>query len=418
MQNLIVSLQSLKSASRILASLSGEEKNRGLSKIADELWINRQGILEANVQDVLEADQNGISPAMVDRLTLNEIRWKSVVEDLRKVIELPDPIGKSIDHKILPNGLDVSRQRVPLGVLAVIYEARPNVTVDVIGLAIKSGNAVVLRGGKETLRTNQAIIQVIENALTQTVIPVEAVLFIDNPDREILMQLMKRYDLIDMLIPRGGAGLHQFCRENSMIPVITGGIGICHLFVDESANLEKAFDVIRNAKIQRPTVCNALDTVLIHKQIAESFIPILVEQLRKDGVVFYADQAAFQSLVRAEDVFLANEDDFDKEWLSLKLGIKVVQGLDEAIRHIQLHSTGHSDGILTEDKSNAERFVQQVDSAAVYVNASTRFTDGSALGLGAEIAISTQKLHARGPMGLEELTTYKWVIKGNYHSRE
>ncbi len=201
---------------------------------------------------------------------------------------------------------------------------RPNVTVDVIGLAIKSGNAVVLRGGKETLRTNQAIIQVIENALTQTDIPVEAVLFIDNPDREILLQLMKRYDLIDMLIPRGGAGLHQFCRENSMIPVITGGIGICHLFVDESANLDKAFDVIRNAKIQRPTVCNALDTVLIHKKIAESFIPILVEQLRKDGVVFYADQASFQLLDRSEDVLLANEDDFDKEWLSLTLGIKIV----------------------------------------------------------------------------------------------
>lgn len=374
--------------------------------------------MEANGQDVLEAIQNGLSPAMIDRLTLNEIRWKSVVEDLRKVIELPDPIGKSIDHKILPNGLDVSKQTVPLGVLAVIYEARPNVTVDVIGLAIKSGNAVVLRGGKETLRTNQAIIQVIEIALTETETPVEAVLFIDNPARETLMQLMKRYDLIDMLIPRGGAGLHQFCRENSMIPVITGGIGICHLFVDESANLDKAFDVIRNAKIQRPTVCNALDTVLIHKKVAESFIPILVEQLRKDGVIFYADQASFQLLACSEDILLAREDDFDREWLSLTLGIKIVEGLDEAIEHIQAHSTGHSDGILTENKSNAERFIQQVDSAAVYVNASTRFTDGSALGLGAEIAISTQKLHARGPMGLEELTTYKWVIKGDYHSRE
>jgi glutamate-5-semialdehyde dehydrogenase len=229
---------------------------------------------------------------------------------------------------------------------------------------------------------------------------------------------MKRYDLIDMLIPRGGAGLHKFCRENSMIPVITGGIGICHLFVDETADLEKAFGVIRNAKIQHPTVCNALDTVLIHEKIAGSFVPVLVERLRKDGVIFYADKSAVQLLERGEDVFPAGENDFDKEWLSLTLGIKVVKGLDEAIKHIQTHSTGHSDGILTEDRVNAEKFVQQVDSAAVYVNASTRFTDGSALGLGAEIAISTQKLHARGPMALEELTTYKWVIRGSYNSRE
>jgi glutamate-5-semialdehyde dehydrogenase len=418
MENLVKSLQSLKAASRILATIGEGEKNKALSSVADALWDNRQAILIANDQDVLDANQNGMSPAMVDRLTLNESRWKGVINDLRSVIELPDPVGKLIDQKKLSNGLEVSRQRVPLGVLAVIYEARPNVTVDVIGLAIKSGNAVVLRGGKETLRTNRAIIDVIDKALAMTSVMPDAVLFIDSPDRELLLQLMKRYDLIDMLIPRGGAGLHKFCRENSMIPVITGGIGICHLFVDETANLEKAFGVIRNAKIQRPTVCNALDTVLIHEKIAGSFVPVLVERLRKDGVSFYADKSAVQLLERGEDVYPAGENDFDKEWLSLTLGIKVVKGLDEAIQHIQTHSTGHSDGILTEDRTNADKFIQQVDSAAVYVNASTRFTDGSELGLGAEIAISTQKLHARGPMALEELTTYKWVIRGNYNSRE
>lgn len=421
MENLSKSLQKIKAASRILACLSAEEKNHSLSIIADALWGDRNIILKANEQDISESKEHEMASAMVDRLTLNEARWVGVIEDLHNVIKLPDPVGKMLDYKILPNGLEVIRQRVPLGVVAVVYEARPNVTVDVIGLTIKSGNAVVLRGGKETLRTNQAIIQVVKEAIAGTDIPNEAVLFIDDPDREVLLQLMKRYDMIDMLIPRGGAGLHQFCRENSMIPVITGGIGICHLFVDESADQEKTISVIRNAKIQRPTVCNALDTVLVHKNIADSFIPILVETLRKDGVCFYVDKEAYHITNAAQaghDVFLAGKDDFDKEWLSLTLGIKIVEGVDEAIDHIQKHSTGHSDGILTEDKTNGEKFVEQVDSAAVYVNASTRFTDGSALGLGAEIAISTQKMHARGPMALEELTTYKWVIKGDYHSRE
>jgi glutamate-5-semialdehyde dehydrogenase len=370
------------------------------------------------VKDIDNAKAAGMQPAMLDRLTLDDCRWKMVVEDLRKVAELPDPVGEVIERSTLPNGLEVSKQRVPLGVMAVIYEARPNVTVDVVGLAIKSGNGVVLRGGKETLHTNKAIIKVIEEALVSTSVPSRVVLIIDDPDRDLLLQLMKRYDLIDMLIPRGGAGLHQFCRENSMIPVITGGIGICHLFVDVSADLNKAIEVIRNAKIQRPTVCNALDTVLVHKNIAKTFIPALVDKLRGDGVIFYADPEAYGMLDKMSEVHAAMEGDFDKEWLSLSLGIKTVSGLDEAVQHIQTHSTGHSDGIISENKSNIDQFIKQVDSAAVYVNASTRFTDGSALGLGAEIAISTQKLHARGPMGLVELTTYKWVIKGDYHTRK
>jgi glutamate-5-semialdehyde dehydrogenase len=418
MENLVKTLMEVRAASKILALLSTQEKNDSINLIADRLWARKELILQANLKDIDNAKAAGMQPAMLDRLTLDDCRWKMVVEDLRKVAELPDPVGQIIEKNLLSNGLDVSRQRVPLGVLAVIYEARPNVTVDVVGLAIKSGNGVVLRGGKETLHTNKAIIKAIEEALGSTFVPSRVVLFIDDPDRNLLLQLMKRYDLIDMLIPRGGAGLHQFCRENSMIPVITGGIGICHLFVDDSADFGKAIEVIRNAKIQRPTVCNALDTALVHKDIAREFIPALVDKLRSDGVVFYADPEAYGMLDTIPEVHAAMEGDFDKEWLSLCLGIKIVSGLEEAVQHIQIHSTGHSDGIISENNSNIDQFIKQVDSAAVYVNASTRFTDGSALGLGAEIAISTQKLHARGPMGLVELTTYKWVIKGDYHTRK
>jgi glutamate-5-semialdehyde dehydrogenase len=417
MKDIDTSLTNLKAASKKLANLSDYEKTDALLKIADLLQAQSQSVLQANVFDVELARNSDMPAAMVDRLFLDDVRWLGVITDLRRVAELPDPVGKILENKILANGLEVSKRRVPLGVVAVIYESRPNVTVDVIGLAIKSGNGVVLRGGKETLNTNIAIIEIIKNVLEDSLISPDVVLFIDDPDRGILMELMKRYDLIDMLIPRGGAGLHKFCRENSLIPVITGGIGICHLFVDESANQEKSIEVIRNAKIQRPTVCNALDTVLVHEKIASELIPQLVKQLGQDRVKFHVDPVSYQILGEQEGVHSAGADDFDKEWLSLTLGIKIVNSLDEAISHIQEHSTGHSDGILTEDSENGEKFLQLVDSAAVYVNASTRFTDGSALGLGAEIAISTQKLHARGPMALDELTSYKWIIKGNYHAR-
>lgn len=410
-------LIALKTASRQIALLTSEEKSQALAAIAEALWYGKKQILEANQEEVSAAISAEMQPAMVNRLTLNESRWVAILNDLRSVANLPDPVGIVLDSRILPNGLRVMRQRVPLGVVAVIYESRPNVTVDVVGLTLKSGNALVLRGGKETLKTNTIIIEIIKKALRNTNVPEKAVLFIDDPDRDIVLQLMKRYDLIDILIPRGGAGLHTFCRENSMIPVITGGIGICHLFVDESADLEKSVEVIRNAKVQRPTVCNALDTLLVHERIASTVIPRLVETLRQDGVVFYLDETAFQIIPAAQDIHLAGEGDFDREWLSLTLGIKVVYNLEEAVEHIQRHSTGHSDGIMTEDKNNAEKFIRRIDSAAVYVNASTRYTDGSALGLGAEMAISTQKLHARGPMALEELTTYKWVIQGDYHVR-
>jgi glutamate-5-semialdehyde dehydrogenase len=410
-------LQATRLAARTLAILSTAEKNAAINTVARRLEQAQDEVLQANALDVAAAVDAGMAPAMVDRLTLDEKRWQAIISDLRHVADLPDPVGVVLAKNQLPNGLDVQRIRVPLGVIAVIYEARPNVTVDVFGLAIKSGNGIILRGGKETLRTNLAIIRNIREGLKTTAVPPESVTFIDDPDRDIVLAMLKRYDLIDLVIPRGGAGLHQFCRENSQIPVITGGIGICHLFVDESADIEQSLNVIHNAKTQRPSVCNALDTVLVHESIAGKFLPELSVRMTQAGVTLHIDEKAAAYLTLSPLVQKAAEGDFDREWLSLDLGVRIVAGLDEAIAHIQSHSTGHSDGILTENHANAAIFCQKVDSAAVYVNASTRFTDGSALGLGAEMAISTQKLHARGPMALEELTTYKWVIEGQYTVR-
>jgi glutamate-5-semialdehyde dehydrogenase len=408
--------QRAKASSRLLARIPTEKKNAALFHLGDQLLRTLDEILEANRVDIFAATRDGLNPAMLDRLALNPERLEGVVLDLKGVATLPDPVGEIFEEKHLPNGLRVHKQRVPLGVLGVIYEARPNVTVDVAGLALKTGNAVILRGGSETISSNRAIVRTIRQSLVECGLPEDGVQFVDDPDRARVMELLQLQDYVDMLIPRGGAALHQFCRENSRIPVITGGIGICHLFVDETADLEAALEVIRNAKIQRPTVCNALDTALVHRSVAVDFLPRLVEYLEKDGVTFRADRSAYPYLSHPS-VSPAAPEDFDTEWLSLVLGLKVVEDIDEAIDHIADHSTGHSDGILTRDDGNKQRFVAEVDSAAVYVNASTRFTDGSQLGLGAEVAISTQRLHARGPMALRELTTYKWVIVGNNHVR-
>jgi glutamate-5-semialdehyde dehydrogenase len=339
-----------------------------------------------------------------------------------------DPVGEVFDQTVLPNGLQVHKQRVPIGVLGVIYEARPNVTIDIAGLAIKTGNAVILRGGSETINSNRVLVSIIKEALAQSGLNPEAIQFIDDTSRDRVAEMLKMHEYIDMLIPRGGAALHKYCRENSTIPVITGGIGICHLFVDRSADISQSVRVIQNAKVQRPSVCNSLDTALIHEDVAAEMIPLVIKRLAEDGVSFKLDEPAMKHFIGEGDgyesariqaeVQPAGPEDFDTEWLSLVLGVKVVADLDEAIEHISLHSTGHSDGILTQDKKNAGRFIAEVDSAAVYVNASTRFTDGAQLGLGAEVAISTQRLHARGPMGLRELTTYKWVIEGDYQTRD
>ncbi len=406
-----------KLAARTLARVPTSQKNAALNLMADTLLADQQAILTANAQDVEAGKANGLSVAMVDRLMLNESRLTGIADSLRQVANLPDPVGEIFEDGILPNGLHVRKQRVPLGVLGVIYEARPNVTVDVAGLALKSGNAVILRGGSETLHSNRALVASLQKALTHSGIPNDIIQFIDSPDRALVLDLLHLKDYVDMIIPRGGAGLHEFCRENSHIPVITGGIGICHLFVDDTADLDAALAIIHNAKTQRPSVCNALDTTLVHRSIAQDFLPRLVNHLAPAGVTFRAETVA-ASLLNHESVLPAGEKDFDTEWLSLVLGLKVVDGLDEAIEHIAAHSTAHSDGILTRTDEHAQRFIAEVDSAAVYVNASTRFTDGTELGLGAEVAISTQRLHARGPMALRELTTYKWVVIGDNHVRQ
>ena len=374
-----------KQASYKLAQLSSREKNRVLEKIADELEAQSEIILNANAQDVADARANGLSEAMLDRLALTPARLKGIADDVRQVCNLADPVGQVIDGGVLDSGLRLERRRVPLGVIGVIYEARPNVTVDVASLCLKTGNAVILRGGKETCRTNAATVAVIQDALKSCGLPAGAVQAIDNPDRALVSEMLRMDKYIDMLIPRGGAGLHKLCREQSTIPVITGGIGVCHIYVDESVEIAEALKVIVNAE---------------------------------RGVTLHGDAAALAQLQAGPaKVVAVKAEEYDDEFLSLDLNVKIVSDLDDAIAHIREHGTQHSDAILTRDMRNAQRFVNEVDSSAVYVNASTRFTDGGQFGLGAEVAVSTQKLHARGPMGLEALTTYKWIGIGDYTIR-
>jgi len=402
-----------------LARATTAQKNAVILALAAALEANTPSILAANKLDVDEARANGTDEIWIkDRLDLTK-RMTGMIADVRKVAELPDPVGKVFDEQTLANGLHVSKRRTPLGVLGVIYEARPNVTIDVAVLAIKSSNAAILRGGKEAMRSNLAMIKVLRDTLVANGLSADIIQYIESTDRRYVGEMLRLHQYIDLIIPRGGNDLHRFCRENSTIPVITGGIGVCHLFVDESADLDAVLPVIHNAKTQRPATCNAVETVLVHTNIAASFLPRLVEHLAKDGVTFRAEPKALAALHGAggDHVQAAGPEDFDMEWYALILSLKVVDNLDEAINHIRQHSTQHSDGILTRNIDNANRFLDEVDSAAVYWNASTRFTDGSALGLGAEIAVSTQKLHARGPMALEELTTYKWVIIGENHLR-
>ncbi len=403
-----------KAASYKLALLSSREKNRVLEKIAEYLEAQSHEILLANEQDLLEARRNGLSEAMLDRLALNPARLKSIADDVRQVCSLADPVGQVIDGGLLDSGLRIERRRVPLGVIGVIYEARPNVTVDVASLCLKTGNAAILRGGKETWRTNAATVKVIQQALEECGLPAGAVQAIESPDRALVNEMLRMDKYIDMLIPRGGAGLHKLCREQSTIPVITGGIGVCHIFVDDTAEIEPALKIIVNAKTQRPSTCNTVETLLVHQRIADRFLHALSQQMAQSGVTLHADPNALTQLKDGPaKVEAVKAEQYDDEFLSLDLNVKVVADLDDAIAHIRAHGTQHSDAILTRTLSNANRFVNEVDSSAVYVNASTRFTDGGQFGLGAEVAVSTQKLHARGPMGLEALTTYKWIGFGD-----
>lgn len=404
-----------KAAAVEMSQASIEKKNGALRALIRSLKNHEEVILMANQRDLIVAESNGLNAALLERLSLAN-RLEGIIHDIEQVIALPDPVGVLFDEQNPSNRPKLTKCSTPIGVLGVIYESRPNVTLDISALTIKSGNCAILRGGSETLHTNQILVEIIQHSLLTVDLPAKTIQLMTDTGRAQVKQLLQLHEQIDLIIPRGGTALQQFCREHSTIPVITGGIGICHLFVDETADLERSLAVILNAKTQRPTVCNALDTLLVHSAVAPIFISKVVKTLNEKGVVFRVDPKAWE-IVQDPACQLAESTDWDTEWLSLVLGIKVVESLKEAIQHIRIHSTGHSDGILTENKQHAELFIRQVDSAVVYVNASTRFTDGGQFGLGAEVAISTQKLHARGPMGLKELTSYKWIARGDYQVR-
>ncbi|MCL2615742.1 MAG: glutamate-5-semialdehyde dehydrogenase [Dehalococcoidia bacterium] len=408
-----------KEASRKLAYTTTAVKDAALSLIARRLREDNERILAANQLDYADAKASGMSDAMLDRLLLTSERIDGMAKDVETVAALPDPIGEMLDMHTLQNGLQIGKKRVPLGVIAAIYESRPNVTIDIASLCIKSGNAVILRGGKETLRSNQVLAEITQAALREAGVPAAAVQLIENTDRSVVSELLKMRDTIDLVIPRGGEGLIKFVRDNSLIPVVAGGIGVCHTFVDASANLEKAVHIVYNAKVQRPTVCNALDTILVHKDIAQVFVPAMAWELNKAGMEFHCDGASLSILGKLGGLRLvpAVDADWGKEFLSLVLAVKVVDSFDAALEHIACFGSGHTEAILTENYTNAQRFLNEVDAAAVMVNASTRFTDGSQFGLGAELGISTQKMHARGPLGLKEITSYKWIVYGNWQAR-
>ena len=393
--------------------LTAEQKNTALMACADALEADTSYILEENQKDMAKADPS--RGAFNDRLMLNTERISGIAEGLRKVARLDDPVGEVLYMKTLLNGLQIGERRVPIGVAGMIYEARPNVTVDSFGLCFKAGNSSILRGGSEALHSNIALATVLQNTLEKLGHPRNIVQFITDPSREVARQFMGLNQYVDVLIPRGGAGLIKSTLENSTIPVIETGVGNCHIFVDESADLDKAVDIIINAKTQRPSVCNACEKLLVHRKVADVFLPRICQALTASGVEIRGDEHVCKTFPAAK---LATEEDWHTEFLDLIIGIKVVEDYDDAVSHISTYSSGHTDAILTESYINAQGFIAEIDSAAVFVNASTRFTDGEEFGLGAEIGISTQKLHARGPMGLKALTTTKFIILGNGQIRK
>ena len=414
MEELQTKAKAAKAASKKMAHLSTEVKNRALLNISQALTSRQTEILKANEKDLAQAKASGLGEAMVDRLLLNPSRLAGMAADVKAVAALPDPVGEVFDMRTLPNGLIVGKKRVPLGVIATIYESRPNVTVDISVLCLKSGNAVILRCGKEAAASSACLAEVVQDASSQAGVPEGAVQFIQSLDHSLVEEMIRMRDYIDLVVPRGGAGLIRMVQDKATVPVVAGGIGVCHAYIDKQADIEKAVAIVYNAKVQRPTVCNALDTVLVHKDVAGDFLPRLGREWGKAGVEIHADNRALHLLKplypKATE---ASEEDWGKEFLSLTAAVKVVDSLDEALEHIERYGSGHSEAIVTEDYSAGMRFLNEVDAACVYVNASTRFTDGGQFGLGAEVGISTQKLHARGPMGLKEMTSYKWIIMGS-----
>ena len=402
-------------ASALLARTPAETRNHALENIAQALETEQETVLRANEADYRDAQADGIDDAFLDRLLLTPGRLNGMAADVRSVAALDDPVGELIQSFTLENGLDVQKRRIPLGVIASIYESRPNVTTDIVGLALKSGNACLLRGGKETLRSNTALVSLIHRAIGEAGLSAEAVQFVDDTDRALVDVMLQMKDEINLLVPRGGAGLINFVGANATMPVLTGGVGVCHTYVDRDADATMAADIVYNAKVQRPTVCNALDTVLVHSEVAGKCLPAIAGQLHGAGVEMRCDHRALTILgpETGLNTVPAQEDDWGREFLALIAAIRVVDSLDDALDHIQTYGSGHSEAIVTQDSEAAERFLNEVDAAAVYHNTSTRFTDGAQFGFGAEVGISTEKFHARGPLGVRELTSYKWIVRGN-----
>ncbi|MEW4231060.1 glutamate-5-semialdehyde dehydrogenase [Priestia megaterium] len=399
-----------KEASYFLGNVTSEQKQQALYKMAAALLDQQETILKANELDVEKAVQKGASKAMLDRLSLNEGRIHGMADGLRQVAALADPVGEVLSMAKRPNGLQIGQQRVPIGVIGIIYEARPNVTCDAAGLCLKAGNAVILRGGSEAFHSNQAIVSVLSQAAASAGFPEHSVQLIEDTSRETALELMKLNEYIDVLIPRGGAGLIEAVVKNATVPVIETGTGNCHIYVDEEYDRDMAASIVINAKTSRPAVCNSAEKLIIHQGAAHEFLPIIVQALREKDVEVRGDERA---LTIVPDLVPAGDEDWKKEYLDFIMAVKIVDDIDEAISHINVHSSHHSEAIVTTNYAHAQRFLQRVNSAAVYVNASTRFTDGEEFGFGAEIGISTQKLHARGPMGLKELTTLKYIIYGD-----
>jgi glutamate-5-semialdehyde dehydrogenase len=413
--------QAARQAARRLPGLSTEVKNRALHSIAEALLARQKEILAANAEDHAAAKASGLSASVLDRLLLNPDRLAGVADGVRTVAALPDPVGEMIDMRTLPNGLVVGRRRVPLGVIAAIYESRPNVTVDIACLCLKSGNACILRGGKEVIRSNTVLARVLREAAAAAGVPEGAIQLIENTDRALVGEMLKMRESIDLVVPRGSAELIRFVAENARMPVLIGGTGVCHTYVDRAADVDMGVRVAHNAKCRRYSICNALDTLLVHADIAETFLPAIARSWAEAGIEMRCDQRSLAILEASEIAGLslkpAQAEDFGKEFLAPIASVRVVDSLDQAIDHIYEHSTGHSDAIITEDYSAAMRFLDEVDTAVAYVNASTQFTDGGQFGLGAEIIDSTQKTIARGPVALREITTYKWIVLGSGQTR-
>ncbi|WWU64871.1 glutamate-5-semialdehyde dehydrogenase [Clostridium baratii] len=415
MGELITKGQNAKEASYILSNLSTTRKNEALESMAKKLLEKSDYIIGKNKKDLENAKLNGMSESMLDRLSLNEDRIKGMADGLRDVINLNDPVGEVLGMWNRPNGLQIGQKRVPLGVIGIIYEARPNVTCDAAGLCLKTGNAVILRGGKEAINSNIAIIETLREGLKEANIPEDAVQLIYDTRREIATEMMRLNDYIDVLIPRGGAGLIKAVVQNATVPVIETGTGNCHIYIDSECDINMAKDIVVNAKTSRPSVCNAAESLVIHETIANEALPIIANALKEKSVILKGDKKSIEIVDYIEE---ATEEDYYTEFLDYIMSVKIVKDIDEAISHINKHNTGHSEAIVTKNYESSQKFLQRVDAAAVYVNASTRFTDGAEFGFGAEIGISTQKLHARGPMGLKELTTTKYIIFGNGQIRE